>query len=217
MDRHTGYWWSPERRSQSRSSASTKARSQVVTRAAIGADGTKTYRAALSRRRHAQRRRVALYVIDPDGARKVKVDLGANPDIYLARVDWAPDGRTLYVQRENRDQNRLDMLAVDPATGASRVLFSENVAEHWINLTDDFKSAEGRQLDLVVGTDGFRPSLPLRRRAVDAADPAAMGGDRASPASTRQSTACSSPATRTTCSSSRSIRSTISIRASRSG
>ncbi len=48
-----------------------------------------------------------------------------NPDIYLARVDWSKDGRTLYVQRESRDQKRLDLLAVDPATGASRVLFTE--------------------------------------------------------------------------------------------
>src|SRR3546814_4649931 len=61
----------------------------------------------------------------PDGSGKVKVDMGADPDIYLARVHWSADGDTLYVERENRDQTRLDMLVVDPATGTSRVLFSE--------------------------------------------------------------------------------------------
>src|SRR3546814_5741079 len=68
---------------------------------------------------------VDLYVMKPDGSGKVKVDMGADPDIYLARVHWSADGDTLYVERENRDQTRLDMLVVDPATGTSRVLFSE--------------------------------------------------------------------------------------------
>jgi len=81
---------------------------------------------------------VTLWVIDPLSGRRAKVDLGPNPDIYLARVDWSKDGRTLYVQRESRDQKRLDMLAVDPVTGASRILFSET-AKTWINLNDDFR------------------------------------------------------------------------------
>ena len=55
--------------------------------------------------------------MDPDGGNSVEVDLGPDKDIYLARVDWAPDGKTLYVQRLDRAQTRLDMLAVDPATG----------------------------------------------------------------------------------------------------
>mgnify|MGYP003290480252 CR=1 FL=1 len=33
--------------------------------------------------------------MDPNGGRKVNVDLGPDKDIYLARVDWAPDGTTL--------------------------------------------------------------------------------------------------------------------------
>src|SRR5207249_2684717 len=81
---------------------------------------------------------VTLWLMNPDGSGRAKVDLGGDPNIYLARVDWAKDGKTLYVQRESRDQKRLDLIAVDPATGASRVLFSES-ATTWINLTDDFK------------------------------------------------------------------------------
>ena len=73
----------------------------------------------------------------PTGAR-VKVDLGADPDIYLARADWSKDGPTLYVQRQSRDQRRLDLLAVDPATGQTRVILSQT-SPHWIELTDDFK------------------------------------------------------------------------------
>jgi dipeptidyl-peptidase-4 len=88
--------------------------------------------------------------MDADGGRAVKVDLGDNPDIYLARVDWAKDGRTLYVQRESRDQKTLDLLAVDPATGASRILFSET-ADTWIDLTDDFRAL--RDGSLIWGSE----------------------------------------------------------------
>ncbi|HZC38351.1 MAG TPA: DPP IV N-terminal domain-containing protein, partial [Sphingomicrobium sp.] len=136
MDRRTGTWWAP---ADSRVAVECydEAKVQVVTRAAIGANGTKTFdqRYPAAGTPNVD---VTLWLMNPDGSRRAKVDLGSNPDIYLARVDWAKDGRTLYVQRESRDQKRLDMLAVDPATGASRVLFSET-SPTWINLTDDFK------------------------------------------------------------------------------
>jgi dipeptidyl-peptidase-4 len=92
--------------------------------------------------------------MDADGGRAVKVDLGDNPDIYLARVDWAKDGRTLYVQRESRDQKKLDLLAVDPATGVSRILFSET-ADTWIDLTDDFRALRDGSLIWGSERDGF--------------------------------------------------------------
>ena len=59
------------------------------------------------------------------GAANVTWILGADTDIYLARADWAMDSKTLYVQRLTRDQKRLDILAVDPATGASKVILTE--------------------------------------------------------------------------------------------
>ena len=65
---------------------------------------------------------VELYVHDRQSGQRVKVDLGDNADIYMARVNWSADGRTLYVQRQSRDQKTLDLLSVDPATGASRVI-----------------------------------------------------------------------------------------------
>jgi dipeptidyl-peptidase-4 len=136
MDRHTGTWWAP---GDGRVAVECydEAKVAVVTRAAIGANGTKVYD-QLYPAAGTPNVAVALWVIDPMSGRRAKVDLGPDPDIYLARVDWSKDGRTLYVQRESRDQKRLDMLAVDPATGASRVLFSET-AKTWINLNDDFK------------------------------------------------------------------------------
>ena len=138
MDRQTGYWWSP---TDTRIAVERydDAPVGVVTRAAIGASGTTTFEQRYPAA-GTPNVAVSLFVIDPDGGHKVQVDLGSAQDIYLARVDWAKDGKTLYVQRLNRAQTELDVLAVDPATGKSRVLISEKAAAgHWINLTDNYK------------------------------------------------------------------------------
>jgi dipeptidyl-peptidase-4 len=63
----------------------------------------------------------------------VEIDLGANRDIYLARVDWLPDAKHLLVQRQSRDQRTLDLLLADASTGATRVLLTES-SESWVNL-----------------------------------------------------------------------------------
>ena len=142
MKRFTGYWWSPDER-RIAVERFDEAPVHVFTRAAIGASGTRTfdqrYPAAGT-----PNVLVALYVMAPDGSGRVKVDLGSDPDIYLARVDWTPDGSALLVQRESRDQKTLDLLRVDPATGKSTVLFTEQAgARSWLNLEDTYPLKDG--------------------------------------------------------------------------
>lgn len=138
MERLVGFWWSPD---ETRLAVERfdEAQVGVVTRTAIGGAGTSTFQQRYPAAGTANVA-VSLWVVKADGSGKVAVDLGSDPDIYLARVDWSPDGRTLYVQRLNRAQTRLDMLAVDPATGASRVLFSEKAPPRgWINLSHNYR------------------------------------------------------------------------------
>ena len=154
MNRSTGYWWAPD---DSRIAVERfdEAQVGVVTRAAIGAEGTRVYdqRYPAAGTPNAL---VELFIVSPDGGERVKVDLGSNPDIYLARVSWAPDGRTLYVQRQNRKQTVLDMLAVDPATGQSRVLFSEKAQpDYWVNLSDNYRFLKDGSLVWWSERDGF--------------------------------------------------------------
>jgi len=152
MDRRTGTWWAP-RDARVAVECYDEAKVQVVTRAAIGANGTKTfdqrYPAAGT-----PNVAVSLFVIDPVTGRRANVDLGSNRDIYLARVDWSKDGRTLYVQRETRDQKRLDMLAIDPATGASHVMFNET-STTWVDLNDDFRALKDGSLIWGSERSGF--------------------------------------------------------------
>jgi dipeptidyl-peptidase-4 len=139
MDRDTGYWWSPDERyiALQRTDESPV---DIVPRLDITGGG-----ASVVEQRYPRAGRpnavVELYVRDIVGGGRVKVDLGDNTDIYLARVNWSADGRTLYVQRESRDQKTLDLLSVDPATGASRVISTQR-SNAWVSLNNDFKALE---------------------------------------------------------------------------
>jgi len=154
MDRQVGYWWSPDDK-RIAVQRYDDAPVGIWTRAAIGASGTTTFEQRYPAA-GTPNVDVSLFVLDPDGENRVQVDLGPDKDIYLARVDWAPDGRTLYVQRLNRVQDRLDLLAVDPATGKSRVLLTENAAEgHWINLSDNYRFLRDGSLIWWSERDGY--------------------------------------------------------------
>ena len=139
MHRMEGYWWSPDDK-RLVVQRTDEAPVGIVTRAAIGATGTKVFdqRYPVAGSDNAI---VELFVIDPDGGNRVKIDLGPDKDIYVARVDWAADGSAIYVQRQNREQTVLDMLKVDPATGKSMVWFTEKAArpDYWINLSDNYR------------------------------------------------------------------------------
>jgi len=152
LGRDTGYWWSPDDRylAVARVDESPVA---IVKRAAIGASGTELieqrYPAAGTRNAI-----VDLYVMTPDGQSRVKADLGNDPDYYLARVDWSRDGKSLFVQRLSRDQKRLDMLRIDPATGRSALLFSET-SPTWVNLTENFRPLKDGSLIWSSERSGF--------------------------------------------------------------
>lgn len=154
MARFTGYWWSPDDR-RIAVQRFDDAPVGIVTRTAIGAESTKTYQQRYPVAGSANSL-VSLFVLSPDGQSRVEVDLGPDRDIYLARVNWSPDGKTLYVQRQNREQTRLDMLAVDPDTGKARVLFTEKAAPNsWINLSSDYRFLKDGSLIWWSERDGF--------------------------------------------------------------
>jgi dipeptidyl-peptidase-4 len=140
MGRYTGAWWSPG----DTAIAYTRVDGspvEIVERLEIGARGS-----SIAPQRYPRagtsNARVTLFVQSlVPGAAPVEVDLGDNPDIYLARVHWSADGRDLFVERESRDQTELDLLRVDPATGAAKAILTERQAP-WIDLNDDFRALD---------------------------------------------------------------------------
>jgi dipeptidyl-peptidase-4 len=154
MGRRTGYWWSLDDR-RIAVERFDEAPVRVFTRASIGASGTSIYQQRYPAA-GTPNVLVELFIMNPDGSGKVKVDLGAERDIYLARVDWTPDGSALLVQRQSRDQRTLDMLRVDPATGKATVMFTEKAGEKsWINLTDAYRPMKDGSLIWRSERDGF--------------------------------------------------------------
>jgi len=138
MGRSTGYWWSPDDRRLAYTRLDESPVAEVE-RFQINADGVQVVR---QRYPSAGTRNalVQLFVTTLGGS-PVQVDLGADPDIYLARVDWFPDGRILAVQRQSRDQKSLTLLAADPVTGATRELLTER-SPAWVSLNDELTFLE---------------------------------------------------------------------------
>ena len=134
MDRDTGYWWAPDDAHIAYAKVN-EAPVAEVERFEIYADNVK-----LVKQRYpaagAPNAIVQLYVTSLDSARPVQIDLGTNTDIYLARVNWLPDGSALTVQRQSRDQQTLTLLKANITSGATSELLTER-SETWVPLHDE--------------------------------------------------------------------------------
>lgn len=153
MDRMTGQWWSPDDRLIAVARVD-ETPVRIAIRAAIGSDGT-----SLSEQRYpfagTANALVSLAIHRPGGGRPVAVDLGDEPDIYLARVHWLTPAR-LIVARQSRDQQRLDLLLVEAATGRTTLLLTET-SPTWIDLPDSFAPLNGGQAFLWASArSGYR-------------------------------------------------------------
>jgi dipeptidyl-peptidase 4 len=134
MGRSTGYWWAPDGRHIAFARVD-ESPIKLTERFEIAADNVATF---AQRYPYAGGANVLvrLAVADVRSGAVKWMDLGAVQDIYLSRVAWLPDGKTLAIQRESRDQQRLDLLFADINTGQSRVVLTET-SNTWIELNDE--------------------------------------------------------------------------------
>jgi dipeptidyl-peptidase 4 len=157
MSRSTGYWWSPD---EKRIAFTRVDESPVpeVERFEIYADRSQVvkqrYPAAGSPNAIVQL--FVAEVVSAGGTAPTRVDLGPNPDIYLARVNWFPDAGALAVQRESRDQKTLSLLRADPTSGATQELLSEH-SDKWVDLNDNLTFlARSHQLIWASSRSGYQ-------------------------------------------------------------
>jgi len=85
---------------------------------------------------------VRLGVVAASGGATRWMDLGETRDALLARVKWTPDSRALFVQKLNRIQNRLELLAAEVSSGKSRPVLREE-DPHWVNVADILEFLKG--------------------------------------------------------------------------
>ncbi|RKH53186.1 S9 family peptidase [Corallococcus llansteffanensis] len=134
MNRFNGYWWSPD----ARSIAYTESDTSGVEKLTL-ADMMHPEQGAQSvpyPRPGKANAKVRLGVTPVSGGKTVWAQWDAQKYPYLATVKWDKGGPlTLVVQ--NRLQTEEQVLAVDPATGKTRVLLTEQ-DKAWINLQQQF-------------------------------------------------------------------------------
>ena len=139
MSRTTGYWWSPDEKSIAFTRVDESPVAEVD-RFEIYADSVKVikqrYPAAGARNAMVQLFVQSTGRAGPADRAAVQVDLGTNPDIYLARVNWLPHSDSLAVQRQSRDQKTLTLLKADATSGKTTTLLTEH-SDTWVDLHDE--------------------------------------------------------------------------------
>ncbi|MCD9027274.1 S9 family peptidase [Luteimonas sp. BDR2-5] len=152
MDRHTGYWWAPD------DSAIAYARIDespvpVQKRYEVYPDRTEVVEQRYPAAGDANVR-ISLHVVAPQGGEAATVDLGADPDIYLARVQWR-DPQRLTFQRQSRDQQTLELVETTLATGAQRTLITER-SDTWVPLHNSLRFLDDGRFVWSSERDGFQ-------------------------------------------------------------
>jgi dipeptidyl-peptidase-4 len=152
MGRHTGYWWAPD------DSAIAFARIDetpvpIQKRYEVYPDRTEVieqrYPAAGD-----PNVTIKLGTIAPrKGATPAWIDLGANPDIYLARAQWR-DAKRLTFQRQSRDQRKLELIETTLADGKQRTLITET-SKTWVPLHDGLRFLKDDRFLWISERSGF--------------------------------------------------------------
>jgi dipeptidyl-peptidase-4 len=99
---------------------------------------------------------VRVFVSALNGGEPQVIDIGAETDIYIPRVNWLTDSKRVVIQRLNRTQTTLDLLIADSSTGNTRAVLSEN-DRNWINVSDDlYFLKDGKRFLWSSERDGYR-------------------------------------------------------------
>ena len=98
---------------------------------------------------------VEVYVYDLASGETKKIDTGEETDIYLPRIKWTQDPNVLAIQRLNRHQNHLEILAANATTGETTVFYDET-NPYYIDVTDNWTFLEdGTRFLMTSEADGY--------------------------------------------------------------
>ena len=81
---------------------------------------------------------VVLRVVDIESVETKEIETNSNENNYVVRPYWLPDGNEILLQRLNRRQNMLELLAANVHTGQVRTILTEE-EQAFVNLHDDFR------------------------------------------------------------------------------
>lgn len=76
---------------------------------------------------------VSLHVYDVASKKTIEVSIDNEKDIYIARAQWLPDGKSLSIIKLNRLQNKLQIYQGDPVSGKSKLIYTD-IADTYIDI-----------------------------------------------------------------------------------
>ncbi|MEC9091528.1 MAG: DPP IV N-terminal domain-containing protein [Planctomycetota bacterium] len=82
--------------------------------------------------------KVSILVYELATQKTVRVFIKGEDTQYLYNIRWTPGGKELLINRTNRHQNVLDVFAVNPATGNSRLVVTEK-QDTWQNNSPEMR------------------------------------------------------------------------------
>lgn len=99
---------------------------------------------------------VSVSVYDVESKRTTKMDIGAETDQYIPRLNWTQTPGLLSLQRTNRLQNKLELLHGNTSTGKTEVVWTDT-DKAYVEVTDDLRYLKnGKQFIITSERDGFR-------------------------------------------------------------
>jgi len=152
LDRDHGFWWSPDGRSLAYIRADSRhIPSYPIVHQGKGEVDIEYHRYPFSGQPNAV---LELGMVDVASGVTSWMDLGPDPDIYIARAGWRPDG-VLTAQILSRDQKTLRLIAFERSNGQPRLILEER-GEPWLNLSNDARFLKTGELLWSSERDGFR-------------------------------------------------------------
>jgi dipeptidyl-peptidase-4 len=153
MSRMTGYWWSKDEKHIAFTKVDEGPVDDIV-RSEIYADSISTieqkYPKAGTNNVH-----IELAIANLDNGQVRWVDLGDNKDIYLARAKWMNES-TLTYQTQSRDQQILNLNAININNGKQKILLQES-SNTWLNLNFDLHFlSDNKHFVWASERDGFK-------------------------------------------------------------
>ncbi len=154
MGRLTGYWWSPDSKKVAYLQVD-ESPVNIEKRYEINAEDFTVFEQRYPST-GTNNVTIKLAVLDLDTNKTTWLDTGKKTDIYIPRVKWLQDSKTLSYQWQSRDQKTLELRFADIKDGNYKIALTEK-ADTWLNLTKDLRFLEKTpQFIWTSERDGFR-------------------------------------------------------------
>ncbi len=104
-------------------------------------------------------RQTELLIVDILSKQQVRLDTGEEPDQHLYILGWRPDGSELLFLRRDRLSKKLDLMAANPTSGATRIILTETqdtfISGTWIRPPGFTLLEDGKRFIWMSERDGW--------------------------------------------------------------